>query len=48
VALYVDGKEIASASDSTHTRGDIGLFVLTFTSPTAEVRFDNLQVTEVK
>jgi hypothetical protein len=48
IALFVDGEEIASASDSTYTGGDIGMFVLTFDNPNAEVHFDDLRVTEVE
>lgn len=47
IALDIDGAEIASVKDDTFTDGQIGLFVLTFATPEADVRFDNLQVLEV-
>lgn len=48
ISLMVDDKTIATVQDSTFTRGEIGLFVLTFDEPEADVRFDNLRVVEVK
>ena len=48
IKLIVDGDEIASVQDDTFTSGQIGLFVLTFDKPEADVRFDNLRVVEVK
>lgn len=48
ITLLVDGAMIASAEDATFTSGQIGLFVLTFDQPEAHVRFDNLQISEVK
>ncbi|MGQ0602010.1 MAG: hypothetical protein ACT4QE_09985 [Anaerolineales bacterium] len=48
ITLQVDGAVIASAEDATFASGQIGLFVLTFDQPEAHVRFDNLQISEVK
>ena len=48
VTLYVDGKKIASASDSSFTNGLAGLFVLTFDKASAEVRFDDFTITQLK
>ena len=48
IKLIVDGKTIASVQDETYTSGQIGIFVLTFDTAEADVRFDNLQVLEVK
>jgi hypothetical protein len=46
--LEVDGVTIATAEDATFKSGQIGLFVLTFDEPTADVRFDDIRVLEVK
>ena len=48
LTLYVDGKQIASVSDSTYTKGDVGLFGLTFDNAGAEIRFDNFLATALK
>ena len=48
VTLYVDGKKIASASDSSFTSGLTGVFVLTFDIASAEVRFDDFAITQLK
>jgi hypothetical protein len=48
IKLIVDGDTIASVQDDTFTKGQIGLFVLTFDRSDADVRFDNLRVVEVK
>lgn len=48
VTLYVNGKKIASASDSTFSSGLAGMFVLTFDKAGAEVRFDDFVVTQLK
>jgi hypothetical protein len=47
LTLYVDGRKIASAQDSTYTSGQIGLFVRTFEQTPAEVRFGDLVVTSL-
>lgn len=44
IKLLVDGQVISEAEDSTFTRGQIGLFVLTFDNPEAHVAFDNIRV----
>ncbi len=48
IKLVVDGKTIATVQDDTFTSGQIGLFVLTWDEPTADVRFDNLRVLEAE
>lgn len=48
IKLVVDGKTIATVQDDTFTTGQIGLFVLTWDEPTADVRFDNLRVLEAE
>ncbi len=45
LTLYVDGKQIASAKDSTFAKGDVGLFVSTQKTKNVEVRFDDFVVT---
>jgi hypothetical protein len=47
IALYVNGTQIDSASDSTYSSGDIGLFAWTGDEVPAEVRFDDLVVTGI-
>lgn len=47
LTLYVDGKQIDSVSDSSYTKGDVGLFAWTGTETNAEVRFDDLAVTSL-
>jgi hypothetical protein len=39
LALYVDGNQVDSVSDSTFTKGDVGLFVNTFDQAKSEVHF---------
>jgi hypothetical protein len=46
IALYVDGKQIDSASDDTYDSGDIGLFAWTGDETPAEIHYDDLVVTE--
>lgn len=48
VTLYVDGKKIASVSDSSFASGLAGMFILTFDVANAEVRFDDFTVTQLK
>jgi hypothetical protein len=45
LTLYVDGKQIDTVSDSTYTKGDVGLFAWTGTDTFAEIHFDDLIVT---
>ncbi len=47
LALYADGKKIASATDSTHTSGDVGLFVWTGDKAPAEIHYDDIVVTKL-
>ncbi len=47
LALYADGKKIASAKDSTYTSGDVGLFVWTGDGAPAEIHYDNIVVTKL-
>jgi len=42
--LYVNGKLVASATDSSFTGGDVGFIVGTFDVPSTEIAFDNLTV----
>jgi hypothetical protein len=44
LALYVNGELIASASDTTFTEGEVGLFALSADTGTAEVHFDDFLV----
>lgn len=45
ITLYVDGTQIASASDSDLSQGDVGLFAWTADGASSEIRFDDLVVT---
>ena len=45
ITLYVDGTQIASASDSDFSQGDVGLFAWTAQEANSEIRFDDLVVT---
>ncbi len=45
IALFLDGDQIASASDDTYTSGDIGLFAWTGDDAPAEIHYDDLVVT---
>jgi hypothetical protein len=47
LALYANGTQIASASDSTYTTGDVGLFAWTGDTAPAEVHYDDLVVTKL-
>jgi hypothetical protein len=47
LTLYANGTKIASASDSTYTTGDVGLFAWTGDGAPAEVHYDNLVVTKL-
>jgi hypothetical protein len=44
IKLIVDGKTISEVEDSTFSKGQIGLFVLTFDEPEAHIAFDNIRV----
>ncbi len=44
LTLYVNGKSVATATDSSFVGGDVGFVVGTFDVPTTEVTFDNLFV----
>ncbi|RPJ19174.1 MAG: serine/threonine protein kinase, partial [Chloroflexi bacterium] len=47
--LYVDGQQIASASDSTYTTGHIGLFTWSGkNAPTADMTFDDFLMTSLE
>lgn len=46
--LYANETQIAEVQDDNFSSGDIGLFVQTFDAAPAEVRFDDLRVTQVK
>ncbi len=45
ITLYVDGTQIASASDSDFSQGDVGLFAWTAEESNGEIRFDDFVVT---
>jgi hypothetical protein len=47
LALYADGKKIASAADSSFTTGDVGLFAWTSDGVPAEIHYDNIIVTKL-
>lgn len=46
LALYVNGEQLATTSDSTFRSGDIALTATSYESEMTEVQFDNLEVTE--
>lgn len=49
LALYVDGRQIASVSDSTYTRGGVGLFTWSGEEATStNVSFDDFVMTELE
>ena len=48
LVLYVDGQQVASASDSTYTSGDTGLFAWSGDKVPAEIRYDDFVVTKLE
>lgn len=44
LTLYVNGTQVASAVDSTHTSGDVGLYAGTFGTPGIDIMFDDFVV----
>lgn len=46
LTLYVNGQQVATATDADYTSGDIGLIAGTFDISYAEVAFDNLVVSK--
>jgi hypothetical protein len=48
VAVYFDGEEIGSFSDSTHRRGDIAIYAAGYGVNVFEIAFDNLKVWEIR
>ncbi len=44
LTLYVNGSQVISAADSSHSGGDTGLFLGAFDMPGADVYFDNFIV----
>lgn len=46
LSLYVNGKLVDTAYDSTHVSGEVGLIAETFENGAAEVRFDNFTLFE--
>jgi hypothetical protein len=48
LALYVDGKQIASVEDPDYSKGNVGLFGRSFDNSGVEVHFDDFVVTELK
>ncbi len=48
LTLYVDGKQIASVSDTTYTTGNVGLFTWSGQkASSADVTFDNFAITKL-
>ena len=47
LVLYADNKQIASATDTTLTGGDIGLFAWTGDQAPAEIHYDDVVVTKL-
>jgi hypothetical protein len=47
LALYVNGQQLASVSDTDLTSGDVGFLVSTYSDGATEIRFDNLLAWEV-
>ncbi len=48
LALYVDGEQVAAASDAAFAKGDVGVFVAAYEEPNAEVSFDDFAATALK
>lgn len=46
LTLFVNGEEVANATDSDFTSGDIGLIAGTFEEPGVDIKFDNFIVTK--
>lgn len=44
LTLYVNSTQVASASDSSHTSGDVGLYAGTFGTPNIDIMFDDFVV----
>jgi len=44
LTLYVNGKNVATTTDTSFVGGDVGLVVATFDIPSTEIAFDNLVV----
>jgi len=45
ITLWVNGENVASATDSTYADGDVGLIAGTYETAGADIRFDNFTVT---
>ena len=48
LVLYVDGKKIDSATDSSYTKGGVGLFLWSGDDPSGEVTYDDFSMTSLK
>ena len=46
LTLFVNGEQIATATDADFTGGDIGLIAGTFEEPGVDIQFDNFMVTK--
>jgi hypothetical protein len=46
LTLYVNGTQVATATDSEYTGGDIGLIAGSFDTPGVDIHFDNFIVTK--
>ena len=44
ITLYVNGQQVATATDSSYTGGDVGLMAGTFEISSTEINFDNFLV----
>jgi hypothetical protein len=44
LALFVNGRHLATVADTDFSRGDVGLMVGTFGEPGTDIRFDNFAV----
>lgn len=46
LSLYVNGQQVATATDADFTGGDVGLIAGTFTTPGVDIHFNNFVVTK--
>ncbi len=46
LTLYLNGEMVASATDSSFTHGDVGLYAGTFDTPGIDILFDNFKVSK--
>lgn len=48
LALYVDGKQVDSATDTSYSQGEVGLFLWSGNDPSGEVTYDDFVMTSLK